>query len=485
MDRRLEALTRFEWLLVALFAGTIAFQSFVPPTVGLANNGDYEKLIGRYGLWPVDPSNPDEQIYYEQRWRYDRSHIWKADNYSSELLLIKIALAVDRLFDDQFFDLRILGAIHALLWVACFSCALPLFRNLPGWSRYAVPLLVAFVFSDVSYVAYFNSFHTDAAAFIFLAWTVVIALRLATDNEAGLISFCALIVTSLLFIAAKPQHSLDGILLWPVVAWIAWSLPQRRRKYAGLVLSCLLPVAAILTLRHVPDPERKVEMFNSIFGKVLPHSRSPGSDLRELGLSPGLQGWIGAYADQPVNNPMQNDEVSQSLTAHVHRRLAMFCVRHPWRTFEIIYADLGLPAERRRPPFLGNYQRKSGFPPKTLAHSFFWWSEMRSWLFRIARWHILVWYTLFAVGTCFWIWRHRRDRRVRVAIVYLVLAAQGVMALGFASLGDTGETDRHLLLFHFITDLTILMAFCWYAGQRGPASDRNYVPVFARRPNRL
>ena len=48
-----------------------------------------------------------------------------------------------------------------------------------GWTRYAVPVFTLFVFSDVSYVAYFNSFYTDTAAFLFMRWCVVIALLVA------------------------------------------------------------------------------------------------------------------------------------------------------------------------------------------------------------------------------------------------------------------------------------------------------------------
>ena len=452
--------TRFEWTAIALFAALVAFQIFVPPTIGLANNGDYSKLIGRFSLGPQDPTNPDERDYYEQRWRYDRAYHWVSDNYSSEIVPLALALGIGRIFDSRTFDMRILGAIHAALWIGCFAAALPLFRRLPRWPAYAITLAAIFIFTDVSYVAYLNSFHTDTVAFLFLAWTIVIAQRMASLDWIGWIPFMALLFSSLLFITAKPQHSLTGILLWPIVVWLALSLPGRAARVAGMLLACSIPVAAAVTLQHVPEPERKVEMFNAIFAKLLKNSPSPAADLRELGLPPNLQHWIGAYADEP-DQPTLRPEVRDALTRRVHVLLAWFAMRHPLRTFDLVYADLGWPAAHRRPPFLGNYERRTGLPPHTLARSFFWWSEFRSFWFTVARWHVLVWYALFIAVSCWWLWRHG----TLTACIALILAVQGLLELGFAALGDIGETDRHLWLFHVVTDITIFFAL-YYCAQR-------------------
>ncbi len=419
------------------FAAILVFQLFVPPGIGVANNGDYGKLIGRFSLGPMDPKNPDERDYYEQRWRYDPAYHWVSDNYSSASVPLSVALGIGRLFSSHVFDMRILGAIHAALWIGCFVAALPLF---PGWRRW----LAVFVFSDVSYIAYFNSFHTDTVAFLSLAWTIVIAVRMAGGDWTGWIPFSALLTASLMFITAKPQHSLVGI---PLMIVLAVCAPGT----AGVLLAGLIPIAAAITLQHVPEAERKVEMFNAIFAKLLKQSTTPAADLSELGMPRDLQRWIGHYADEP-DQPTLQPEVRDALTPAAHRRLALFAIRHPARAFELIYRDLGRPAANRRPPFLGNYERSTGLPPHTLAGSFYWWSAFRSFWFRAAPWHVLVWYALFAGAACF--------IRNKMAIIALVLAMQGILELGFAALGDIGETDRHLWLFHVITDITIVFAIC-------------------------
>ncbi|HEV2689455.1 MAG TPA: hypothetical protein VGV35_12915, partial [Bryobacteraceae bacterium] len=43
----------------------------------------------------------------------------------------------------------------------------------------------------------------------------------------------------------------------------------------------------------------------------------------------------------------------------------------------------------------------------------------------------------------------------------IVLAAMGLSEMMLAPLADAGETDRHLFLFHAITDFTLLLALAW------------------------
>ena len=450
-------MTRFEWCLISLFAAIIAFQSFVAPTVGLANNGDYSKMIGRFSLGPEE-AGPDETAYYVQRWKYDPAYSWdSADNTSSELLLMRAALGIGRLFSSRIFDIRILGVIHAVLWIGCFAAALPLFRSLPGWTRYAVPVFTLFVFSDVSYVAYFNSFYTDTAAFLFMRWCVVIALLVASGIWTGWLPFLGLLASALFVIFSKPQHSLLGLLLWLLAAGVSLALPGRSGKVAGLILAPLLPVAAIIGVQMIPDLERQEGLFNMIFSKTLKHSADPAADLREMGLSPELRLWVGSFA-QKADSPMRDPNFAQAFTVRLHHRLALFLLHHPMVSFEILYEDLHGHAAGRRLGFLGNYQMKTGLRPFRRARSFGWWSALRSFWFRVAPWHILMWYAGFIGAAVWFAWRYRGNVAGNTAAVALVVAALGLAAMVIASFGEVGETDRHQWLFHVLTDMTMVMA---------------------------
>jgi len=64
---------RGELLWIAVFATCIVLQLFVHPSIGLANNGDFSEIIGRFSLGPSSHDSSEEYVYFTARWVYDRS----------------------------------------------------------------------------------------------------------------------------------------------------------------------------------------------------------------------------------------------------------------------------------------------------------------------------------------------------------------------------------------------------------------------------
>src|SRR5579863_1119558 len=106
-----------ELLLLLVFAGAVCFQVLVPPVVGVANNGDFGKMIGRFDLGPEDKTVSDEFQFVTTHWIYDAQYHWVSDNVSSELIPIFCALVLGWTHGNYQFDLRWMGAVHAAFWI--------------------------------------------------------------------------------------------------------------------------------------------------------------------------------------------------------------------------------------------------------------------------------------------------------------------------------------------------------------------------------
>src|ERR1041385_7323194 len=107
----LHSRTRGEWAALALFAVSVGYQLFVPPVVGLANNGDFVKVFGIFSLGaPTD----DEYKFVTLKYDFDpKYHAWR-EFISTEQALAGIAILLNMPFSKLgTFDLRFLGAIHA------------------------------------------------------------------------------------------------------------------------------------------------------------------------------------------------------------------------------------------------------------------------------------------------------------------------------------------------------------------------------------
>jgi hypothetical protein len=446
-----------EIALVALFSAIVVFQLFIPPSIGLASNGDFAKMIGRFSLAPSSLDTSQEYKYFTARWVYNQAFQWMSDDRSSELIPISGAVLIGWWFSSQVFDIRILGAIHALLWIACFAAFLPLLRPLRGrWGR-AVGLVTLFIFTDVSYIACCNSFYTDVVAWLFLSWAVVLWLYFIRGQYPSVTLFTLFIGAAMLCVLSKAQHAALGLFLCVPAVIAALSFDGRWRKAGAISLAGLILAAAALSFLLMPKEEKGDDAYAGIFMILLDKSPTPVEDLRDLGLGPEYLPFIGhwpipSFAD-PANRVWWNDFDRRA----GHGQIARFVLLHPWRGAEIVYRALHKHARLRRPN-LGNYEQQYGFPPGAQTKSFGWWSAIRSALFRLAPWHILVWYAA-VLGACFW------EKRIawRLRLLGSLLASMGLVELAVSSLADAGEIPRHLFLFHVITDFTIVLAIVWVA----------------------
>ncbi len=463
---------RGEALLIALFAAILCFQLFVPPSLGMADNGDYARLIGRFSLGPWHPDTPGAYAYLTTAWIYDRPYFWVSDNFSSELLPISGAVLIGWLFNSYHFDVRVLGALHALLWTGCFGAFLLMLRRIEGAGRWAIAIAALFFFTDANYVAFFNSFYMDAAAFLFLAWSVVLWLTLVTAPKSpSLWLFLAFACASALCTMSKSQHVPVCLPLFALGLLAAFSFPRRNRKLGAVALALLIPLGAWAEYASMPPTDSQMPQYAIVFRKILERSHTQASDLVELGLGPEYAPYVGH--DRPSLSDANADQAwwNEYLRRTGRGRVLLFHLRHPWRTASMLYWDLKFRAPDRRMQILGKYERDSGYPPQAQAVSFGWWTALRSALFRLAPWHILVWFAaVIAVSARLAV--RERGTVARVAILSLALSVMALMEFAVSSLSDAGETERHLFLFHVLTDFTILCAVAWvcrYFDQRRSA----------------
>lgn len=133
----------------------LGIQLFIPPRVGLANNGDFSRIIGVFGLGA--PSE-DEYAYADLKYRFDPRYRWQAGYYSSETLLAAASVGLNSLFSKPgVFDLRWMGFLHGLLLVLSLYLLQPLLADMSSLRRTILSISVVFAFGDFMYSSYLNS----------------------------------------------------------------------------------------------------------------------------------------------------------------------------------------------------------------------------------------------------------------------------------------------------------------------------------------
>jgi hypothetical protein len=455
-----------EYATFILLALSLAWQLFADPIVGLASNGDYWRITEPVGLYYADPPE-DENAYLVRTYVSGEADDW-AGYRSSELLLVRVALALDRTFsNNDLFDIRVVGAVHSALYLLGAGIVLAGVRRFSLAPRIAVNGLLLLFFTDVAYVSYFNSFYSEPASLIFLMLMAGFGLLLISREQddpwrdSVLVMF---FLAALLLIIAKPQNGPLAIPLG-LIGFRLYGLPLRPRREQ--ITSYLLPGGLAVGLIIVglvnpfiahPDGFREANLFNVVFAEILGNSDDPEADLRAMGLDEDLVEYAGTHAYQP-GSPVTEDSFHPRFFDHIgYREIGVFYLRHPTRFLDLMSRGAEHSATMR-PDYLGNFEEATGKPPRAQSQTFAIWSNWKPRLYS----NSLIFLTgFFAVSLAASLVIHRHFRAHRSLQLssefHIALLAMAGMQFVIPLIGE-GEFEivKHLFIFHALSDMALVV----------------------------
>ena len=474
---------RFEFIVFALLAAAVLYQVLVPPVVGLADNGDFEWVVNSAGLEYIVPSSGDESEFINRYFLANQPHSFAAGYISSELVFVKSASLLETSVSaDEIFDLRVLGAFHAAAFLAVLLLVLNATRYLPKVARWVSAIMLLVVFTDVGYVAYFNSFYREPASLIFLVLTIACAVHYICAPKANLPLLLAYFAAAALFVTAQPQHAPQGALLaafgllltrrwwrwWPNrhskrEPW--WRFKRRRQQRLGAVAMALtFCLIGPWSYFWQPNPPREAALYNHVFSDLLVHSPAPEADLNYLGLDPSLDKWIGSEAfdeeDEPLRDPAFKENFFGKVTS---AGLIKFYATHPGTAIGVLdrAAKQGLSL---RPAYLGNFEKASGLSPAAQSHAFDAWSNARESFPSKSLAGFLVVFGL-AMRAGIGVWRRCATLQGRMlAELFILLLVMAAVEFVVACLsGGALDIVKNLFAFNLLVDIGAIMAASYAA----------------------
>lgn len=439
-------------VFLAAAAAILLWQLMLPPVIGVANNGDFSRT---YGVFHLTMPVADEVRFSDTRYQFDPKVNYFGGFYSSEILLVPPALALNAVFSkDGAFDVRFMGLVHGAMFLAAFGLFLPLLGDDPRGLRWLVSGMALVFFGDVMYVAYLNSFYTDVAAYLFLLLSVVLALRVLRWNRRP--DMILLGIASLFLVTSKAQHAALGF--W--IAGFFWLIGSKKVRWFA---AGMLAVAMLWLWKSTPEEYAARGCFSTIFYHLLPHSTNVDRTLADLGLDATYRPYIGMVSfsgGSPMSDPHFVAAFRRKVT---YGSLAMFLLTHPRDAYVALRVSLDEAGRQR--PALGNFDPSAGVAPYAESQAFAGWSNLKRSLFDGRGSRFFTCFAGLTVGvTLLLIWQ-RRTLPARGGVAGLILIGLASTELAVASLADAMDIPRHHLLFYALFD-TLLVTGVWLAGRR-------------------
>jgi hypothetical protein len=112
-----------------------ASQTFIPPYIGIADNGDFAKITGRLSLGPTDTDYRFK--YFNADYVRSARNYWVSPVRSSELWPATLASYLSHTQKEgDLFNIRWLGAVHAIIFIALFYLFLLAARPMGVWPAF-------------------------------------------------------------------------------------------------------------------------------------------------------------------------------------------------------------------------------------------------------------------------------------------------------------------------------------------------------------
>jgi len=445
------------WIGLAIAIGIVVFQVFVPPSIGLADNGDFGKISLKFHLRvPYDPSMPKGSPYIHLHWVFAPESSWHSGFHSAETLLVNVARPLNRLISSAgTFDLRCLGAVHAALFLVAFAFFVPLTGAVRPALQATVLAVAIFFFCDAMYSTYYNSFYMDAAAFVFLMLALVFLVRAARPREHGPGDAWAAVLFSVLMLTSKSQHAPLAI---PLIVFVLWKRRAMWRRHALLAsvaaVSLLAGGAAYSLIEGTPPGYANPCLFNIIFARLLPTAENPSAELASLGLDDSYLEFMGMNSYAPEAPLLRKNYWAKEFLGRTSfPLLARFYILHPARALSVAGGDLR-EAARQRPlrqglGSVGNYEPSAGYPPYAESNAFAAWSAAKRAALESCPW---LYPLLFAIALGIVAWAHPAGG--------VALGLMEALEFGLSGMTDSVEVTRHLFFFNAIWDVTVFAAVC-------------------------
>lgn len=432
--------------------------------VGVANNGEMDRIMLENGLHSVQSQDSDNYFQYFIKdygvSRYYNDYIDKPSSFSSQQPFISAAVAIDRLFtgDDGIFDLRFFGFLQVLLCTfAIFLFVDYLTYGKKPVTGYLIAAMVVFVLADTGYTAYFNSFYPNGIEYVFflMAITSIFLIKQHRYNRYFLALLYA--ASSFIFLLTRTRNAWAGFILSALGLLLmtrqkdpAYSRDRSFNKLL-MAISAALFAASLASLMLTPISIKNIHKYNSMTRGVLKTSQDVEATLDDF----GIYGQYALLYDTTLYDKypiafVDGEEFDQDFYKQLtFVDIAAYYARNPAQFYEMLKFSLEN-AYTIRPQSTGNFLKEAGQPPGAKTSFFTLYSSLKDSLMPRT---VGIFYVWLALLYFFYI-RSEYNVRIMTAITLI-----GISQILIAIIGS-GDADmtRNMFLYGVVFDfLNLLM----------------------------
>lgn len=343
-------------IFTLVFALVVSFILFVPPQIGIANSGDFGRIMEIFDLFYVPDYSSFKHFY--DTFTFGRPGMGSQYNgyVATSSIFIFFALAINKIFtlfsNENVFYIYSLSLLYTITYIVGFYLLIKTIYTqiVNKYVAAAISFIALIILTDSLFIAYFNSFFQEAG--------FVVCCLLFIACFLNYKSFFLDITLLTLIIFSKEQNLLYLLLLFPI--FIKYGVNLKRILLAGIFL--LLPFYVYININTY---NKSINTFDGLFSGLLHNdTQEAGTQvLNQLNLDPryaiftGKEYW-GVIGELRASQNQENYLLwQQALADSTHEKILQGYMHNPQKML-INSMDYLTLVQKDGPfaPNLGNYK---------------------------------------------------------------------------------------------------------------------------------
>jgi hypothetical protein len=454
---------------------------FTAPYVGMADNGDYFRIIYSNGLYFNIPDYDSQYFGYfvKQFGIYQYYNENSSMLATSQSLFIKLALFVNKLvFSREVFDIRFQAAIYTLLYtVSVYLLIEAITFKMSRKRGMLVAVLAIVIFGDTGYTAYFNSFFGESLVMVTLILMFASWLLLYRGRYNDYAMLALLLVSTLILTTSKQQNAPVGMVISLLSISILWVRRDKLFRWVTLLSAALMMLAGIATYLNISKEFVNINQYHAMTRGVLMESENPETALQSFGINEQYAILKeNTYYDQYGTVDVKSDLLEQNFySRYGFVSILKYYVTHPDQLGSIL-DTAAESAYTIKPAAMGNYEKSAGKEFRAQSHFFTLYSTLKKKLAPRTFAFILLWMAVITgvyMPSFVSAVRSRDYRGMQRLFVILATMLVGLSGIVVSIIG-AGDADiaKHEFLFTLAFDLVTFQAISSVIG-RGISSKKS------------
>ncbi|WP_252232754.1 hypothetical protein [Clostridium sp. ZBS15] len=459
----------------------IAFILFKYPHVGVADQGDFDRVMNASGisLLDSDKNNPNFVRFYD----YIVSN-YKISNFFKTIIgsiigssigfLILIISIFCKLFSSNIFKTEYLAIAYSIIYILSIFMILKYLNIKNILNLTFIGILSLFMLFDGNYIIWFNSFYGEPMMLCTLLLLIASFLHyinykyVKKDNDKIMSKIVYILLATFLFLGSKMQVVTAVPFLMILLLKIILDNKQylSKKNFVSIIIFLCLVMSYPLVFNAFNGNISNDTQYNSVFYGVLNGSKTPEQDLIDLGLNPDMASEAGKHSylsdEEYVKYIPRTEITNNEFYGKIgNSKLAKFYITHPLRLIEGMQYTASKAFDTST--LLGKTSIEYSSEPTIDFNRFTTWSDFKeNYLPKNLLFIISVFLIIFVYSG--WLYLRNKNNGELKNKIFLIWTIMFIAAIQFPMpfVGNgRADTAKQLFLFNFIFDLLLIITISY------------------------